>query len=626
MKVLYFLCLSLLMASFARTQEKPPEIANDFISISAGDTVTVNVMENDWGMEGHTISIYNVYHGAGGSATAVDSSVTYTSYFNYGGTDTVRYILIDEDNLMLSEAGKLVIEVNNKGRANLDVNNINAFIQSFGFQFCEIGADGYIPSFEVPKGSKRQSIFVFGLWLGALDDNNGLHLAAERYRSSGMDYWNGPVSETYLNQQIIDYNRVWDFTPDDIEYHRQNWWQSGYEPSNEIATWPAYGDEALGQAEYLAPFNDRNDDGEYLWENGDYPAIRGDQGAFFIYNDDFGDHTESDGEKLKVEVQGQAYAFDCPNDSVFNNTIFMHYDIISRSALDYHDFYVSPFADFDLGYAWDDYLGCDTSLNAFYVYNGDDYDQDDTVISYVPVYGYRETPPAQAIVFLNHPMNSFMGFYNYSGPTGDPYGAEEMFNTMKGLWKDGSPITVGGNGVGGEITTKYLYPGTPSDPDGWSEYTNGNDPDDRRGVSSAGPFDLASGDTISLDLAFVFARDYTGSNVGSVDLVKERIEQLRWYFDNDSTPCGKAWTGNNKIYKEDHNLVVYPNPASNWIIVETDGNTKEYNLSDISGRMIESGIFELTENKLNVARLKKGIYFLSVKGSGRIESCKLIIK
>ena len=67
---------------------------------------------------------------------------------------------------------------------------------------------------------------------------------------------------------------------------------------------------AVGQAVLLAPFNDRNGDGVYDPGHGDYPAIRGDRGIFFLCNDDFGPHTESQGERIGAEVHGQAYAYD----------------------------------------------------------------------------------------------------------------------------------------------------------------------------------------------------------------------------------------------------------------------------------------------------------------------------
>lgn len=618
-----------LLAFMLHAQEKAPEVGDDYASMIAGDTITINVMENDWGMEGHTISILNAQQGAGGTVTVVDSCLTYASHYSFGGTDSVRYVLYDENNGLFSLPGFLVIEVSNEGRADLDLNNVNAFVQSFGMQFCNMNGGAYIPRYEVPKGNRTNTIFVYNLWLGGLDANDELHLAAERYRSNGCDFWHGPVSEAYSNQQLIDYNKVWSFTREEIEYHRQHWWEPDYEPIENIASWPAHGNPETGQAARLAAFNDRSQDGEYNWDDGDYPVIRGDEGVFWLCNDDFDEHGESGGAKLKVEVHGQAYAFDCMEDSAFHNTLFLHFDIISRAGLDYHNFLVSNYLDFDLGYAWDDYVGCDTMLNAIFGYNGDDYDEDDTVNAYLPSYGYRDKPPAQALVYLNAPLHSFMGFSNYGGISGDPYGAEEIFNTMQGLWKDGTPITVGGNGTGGDVVTRYLYPGNPSTPGDWTELEAGNAPNDRRAVSSAGPFNLAAGDTLHIDMALVFARDYAGDNLSSVDLVKERIQHIQWHYDNDSTPCGKAWTSVKPGPVEERHLFLYPNPANDYlrVVLDTDETQRlNYRIRDLSGRLVETNSLDQNGSAISTAKLAKGVYILEISGGSDLYKEKFIKK
>ncbi len=627
MKKLTSIISVLLLACILQAQEKPPIIWDDHASIMAGDTIMINVLANDWGMEGHTIQIMSCNPGGGGMVFKIDSSLRYQSYYWFGGVDSVRYMLVDLDNGLFSDPGYLVVAVENEGRSMLDVNNIEAFVQSFGFQFCEI-SDQYVPQFEVPAGSMRNTIFVFDLWLGGLDASGDLHLAAERYRNLGNDYWNGPVSGTYHNQQLIDYNKVWAFDREAIDNHNQHWWEAGYEPAEEIATWPAHGDPSLGQAVLLAPFNDRNGDGVYDPDQGDYPAIRGDRGIFFLCNDDFGPHTESQGERIGAEVHGQAYAYDCPDDSAFFNTIFLHYDILNRSSTNYHDFYLGMYIDLDIGYAWDDYLGCDTLLDAFYGYNGDPYDQNDFT-GFMPSYGYGDYPPAQGVAFLNHPMHSFIAYSNFGGVSGDPTGAEEMFNSLQGLWKDGTPITVGGNGTGGSETTRYLFPGDPSDPDDWNELSSGNNPNDRRAIAGAGPFDLPAGDTLQLDLALVFARDYQGDHLSSVDLLKERIQTIRWYFENDSTPCGKAWTEVEKRRKLTGNWYIYPNPASDQIRVKTDVPNVDrlnYRISDLTGKTVAADVMDAEQKTISTSRLSKGLYILEITGGGDVIKEKFIKK
>jgi hypothetical protein len=226
-------------------------------------------------------------------------------------------------------------------------------------------------------------------------------------------------------------------------------------------------------------------------------------------------------------------------------------------------------------------------------------------------------------------MHSFIAYSNFGGVNGDPSGAEEMFNSLQGLWKDGTPITIGGNGTGGSETTRYLFPGDPSDPDDWNELSSGNNPNDRRAIAGAGPFDLSAGDTLQLDLALVFARDYQGDHLSSVNLLKERIETVRWYFDNDSTPCGKAWSSAEKRQGLTENWYIYPNPATDHIQVKTgkpDMDRLSYRISDLTGKTVAADEMDNEQKTINTSRLSKGVYILEITGGGDVIKEKFIKK
>lgn len=607
-----------------QAQEKPPVIGDDYASLMAGDTVVVNVMLNDWCMEGHNMAIMNVLQGQGGSAVKIDSAIRYSSYFYYSGIDTVRYRLVDEDNELFSEEGYFVITVDNHGRDAIDVNNIDATFNSFGYQFCTL--PGNFPEFNVPKGSGRKSIFSYSLWLGGLDAGQQLHVAGERYRTMGEDYFPGPVSGTYLNAQYIDWNRVSKISREEVEYHRAHWWETGYEPIGSIANWPAHGNVALGQAENLAPFHDWDNDGVYDPLQGDYPFMRGDQALWNVYNDDLDAHGETGGERIGAEVQMLAYAFDCPDDSLFNNTLFIRYTIINRSATAYHDFIITSFTDVDLGDPWDDYVGCDTLLNCYFVYNGDNNDESDFIFGHT--LGYGISPPAQGIVFLNHPISSFIATNNFNNFTSDPSTPAGYYNIMNGLWRGGEPITYGGVGFGGDIPVKFQFPGNPQNPAEWSEVSAGNNPDDRRGICSAGPFGFLPGDTLKLDLAFVFARDYQGGHLSSVALLKERIASLKWYYDNDSIPCGKTWSSSPEHPLVKKQLSIFPNPCRDYLQIEVGdklNNKLSYRITDLSGKLISSDGFEKRES-INTSGLSKGVYLIEITGGGDVIKDKFIKK
>lgn len=610
MKKVGFISILILLFTSSFSQEKPPEIADDNANIIAGDTITINVLQNDWGMEGHSLQVFFVGNPEGGEVSFTDSTITYSSYYYFEGHDQVRYNIKDMDNGLVSENGYLYLEVSNEGKSNIDVNNIDAKLNSYGYQFTDY--PDFEKGFEVPKGSGRITIFAFTLWMGGLNENEQLHIAGERYRQGGADYFVGPVGNDYENQQIIDWNKVWKLSNDELEYHRNNWWKPGYQPIESILSWPAHGDIQQGQSPKLAPFFDNDEDGIYDPYSGDVPVVRGDQSALMIYNDDIYPHEETKGNKIGAEIHATAFAYECPQDSIFNNSIFFHYDIINKSDTFYHDFYLSSYIDFDLGGPWDDFVGCDTMLNSFFAYNGDDFDDDSFL--YGEIYGYYDHPPAQGVTFLNQELSSFIGFINPGGALSDPYYTDEYYNILRGRWKDSTTLTYGGNGYGGLIPTKYLYPGNPTNELEWSEISSGNSPADRRGLGTIGPYNFSPGDTIHVDMAFVFARDYEGDHLSSVSLLKERIAQLQWYYDNDSTPCGTTWSGNEGYNAQNQHIKIYPNPVSDHLIVhipELDfvSSFKIYNLV---GSVVQNGVIDKQEVRINVKHLRRGYYIIKI--------------
>ena len=48
-----------------------------------------------------------------------------------------------------------------------------------------------VARYEIPKGSGKHSFFAGAFWIGGLDQNDELHLAATRFAANGFDYWPG---------------------------------------------------------------------------------------------------------------------------------------------------------------------------------------------------------------------------------------------------------------------------------------------------------------------------------------------------------------------------------------------------------------------------------------------------
>jgi hypothetical protein len=72
----------------------------------------------------------------------------------------------------------------------LEFNNVKALIHSGGNLWQIAGQN--LSQYEVPKGSGIMALFTSALWLGGIDINGQLKIAAVRYRE-GQDYWTGPL-------------------------------------------------------------------------------------------------------------------------------------------------------------------------------------------------------------------------------------------------------------------------------------------------------------------------------------------------------------------------------------------------------------------------------------------------
>ena len=275
---------------------------------------------------------------------------------------------------------------------------------------------------------------------------------------------------------------------------------------------------------------------------------------YCIYNDNFDVHTETGGEALGVEIHCMLYGFNAPDDEKLHNTLFMRNWIYNRSSNNYNDMYAGYWTDFDIGFSRDDYVGCDVERNYYYGYNGVNVDGDGEP------YAYGENPPAQMVMILGGPtadnnqrlgMSKFLYHDNNTSDNGDPSKAEEYYNLMRGIWKNGDRMHYGGNGVPGssgvtDLPCDYMFP-HDSDPDNigtggitpdfngyWSEETcndgTPNNPYDRRGLASSGPFSLESGSVQIIDRAYV---TYWPSNGFDRDEMDTWADYIRNYFINN---------------------------------------------------------------------------------------------
>ena len=657
--------LMLLTFTQAIGQNHPPVAVNDTVYGFLGYPVYVNLLKNDYDPDGDSIFVY--YGQSLGKIN--DSTWEYHVMPDlYYSPQTSVYLIKDEHD-SIAKAVFVFIPKSPPRYDSLDINNINALISPFGNHFWD---DKPWPlnsaCFEVPKGSGKTAVFNQTLWIGGRDNIDTLHFAGERYRQgpsnssvgSGQDYFPGPISSVFDSSYQRKWNRVWKLKKSDILYHKDNWDTPGYTPIDAIGNWPAHGNVSLGQLANIAPFYDYDADGNYNPLAGDYPLIRGDETVFFVFNDSAQVHTETQGLKVGVEIHGMAYAYDSPEDSVLNNTIFFHYDIINRSPADYHNVYLGLNTDFDLGFAGDDYIGSDVKNGSIYVYNGKSTDGSGQS------WAYGDHPPVMSMKIIGGPFldpdnldnpaggcdysinglnfgngivdderYGLQGFVYPTNSTGhydsDPQYAYQYYNFLRGVWQDGTRMIFGGKGhasaggVGPEC--KYMFPGGSDTicnwgtggiiPHGgynqngyyWTDKTAGNVPEDRRGIASVGPFNMATGQSIPLDYCFNYSRDYTGNQQSSLELMQNTLSGLNPVYDSlIMLPVAISGIEEQGQLKQ---IRIYPNPARGIInVISSENRTSAFQVYDLDGRMQFRGILKPGKNQVNISSLKPGVYLL----------------
>ncbi len=538
----------------------------------------------------------------------------------------------------------------------LNINNARVRVNAGGDMWWDLpGGSG--AKYYIPANGSATSLYAGSLWIAGMDVNNQLKCAAIRFRQEGNDFWTGPLTvdgtASIDAATCMEYDKMYNITRAEVDDFLQNCDDNGipvagYEIPANIMNWPAHGDPSRGMSYYLAPFYDRDNDGTYDPTQGDYPyyditnelchtqtptmeeiyagtvygsilsdqVIKGDQTIWWVFNDKGNSHTETGGDAIGMEIRAQAFAF-ATNDEI-NNMTFYSYEIINRSTYTLTNTYFSPWTDVDLGYAKDDYVGCDVSRGLGYGYNGAAIDGSGQTEA------YGANPPAVGVDFFQGPyldpdgidnpkydslgnqlcdesingvnfgngivdderygMRRFVYHDNTSSSiNGDPKTAPEYYLLLRGIWKNGAKMQYGGTAVPGAAGTvgpacDFMFPydsdpcnwGTGGQTPGggfnqngfyWSEETGNNGQpnpvNDRRFMQSAGPFTLRSGAVNYITFGVPWARATTGKPWSSVELLRKVDDKCQSMFDN----CFKVLDGPTApdltIRELDKKLIIY---------------------------------------------------------------------
>lgn len=662
----FYLILAMLSCQVAFSQNQAPVAVNDTFYLVFNDSISkvaVQFMNNDSDPNGNTLTFDTLFYNGTNNVTILKnapipnlSRVNFKGAINFAGLDSARYVIKDNGTPVMYDTATIYFFVLQKESETLDLNNIKSIISRnvlFNDEFNSISG------FEVPKGSGRNTMFAANLWVTG-KYNDTVYANAETFgyfTTNNVPTLNlsGPISTDYSSFDFhLKWDRVWKVNFSDLQFHVANWQNTGYQPPQVLLDWPAHGDTANGQAFYLAPFVDVNNDGIYNPFDGDYPKIKGQQAVFFIRNDSRILRTQH---PMHSEIHGMAYAYDCPSDSALNHTVFLDVTVYNRSNRDYDSTYIGFFTDFDLGNSNDDRMACDVDRSTFYVYNGDAIDEDN-----FGALGYGANIPYQGVTILKGAKqdddgidNAFgiapyetingTGFgdgitdnehwgmehflpFDFSGTSfnGFPISDQDYHHYLSGKWRDSTVFVYGGNGHisgGGTIPTKYLF---PNNSDTYLYGTGGvtvptwsgsfNFGSDVRGAGSTGPFTLQANDKMEVTVAYVFGRDYTTpGNFAGLPVMQERVDSIRSYFAaNFQSVCGGVLTSLDEKMKETSTFLVYPNPFNNQFTVEyeTENPSARLVIYNLMGVKVAEQIIASSKTMVDVNGVSNGIYFVVI--------------
>lgn len=473
----------------------------------------------------------------------------------------------------------------------LDINNVRARLMTGGDMWWNQGTGN--AAYEIPKGTKKNSLFAGSVWVGGFTADKQLKVCAQTYRSQGNDYWPGPLyanpTGAYTTDKATcsDWDRFWKVDRATINKFRQLVRTGGNTQTAEfdvIWQWPAQGNGVGGNMnansykratgtsglplsmedrEYAPFVNNPNDPGNntliYEPERGDFPGdptigdLLGDQYIWWVFNDRGNTKGQTKTESIGMEVQTGAFAF--ASKDFMNDATFYNYHLINHGTSDLDSTFMATWTDADLGYGFDDYIGCDTVRGLGILYNGDGFDGAGEANSYgsnIPMVGvdFFRGPhkyiqiSADSVQDSVLKMTAFTYFNNGSDARiGDPTKGLEFYNYMTGTSRNGSNFNrdyvapgVPTNALGAGQDTRFVFTGEPDGTPGgdqWSECVCQNPAYDRRFIHSAGPFVLEPGAINDITIGAVWVSDVGGCPNTSFKKIRLADDQAQALFDNN---------------------------------------------------------------------------------------------
>ncbi len=396
---------------------------------------------------------------------------------------------------------------------------------------------------EWPAGSGKNLVFCEGLIIGGLLDGEP-HISGSTYRhglQAGSILPNGTSDDPNATR-----NRIYRAHRYDAAWLNQLPVNEKARILTDLRDWPV---------QQGAPWIDANGNGGYdpdpdAWARGelsDTPLLPGDDVFWFVSNDmDQRRSAELYG-TIPMGLEFQTMVWASSGHPLLENVVFREHTIIHKGPSRVNELRIGAWEDADLGDAFDDLCGVDTTLGLTFAYNGYGHDW---LYPVPPVTGilWLQTPvvpePGSTARFgqgirpdyANIPLSAYVHYINGDQVYQDPYlgssvGAWQMMNYLTGYLHDGNPMIDPLT----NLETRFTLAGDPVLGTGWVDGV-ASPPGDRRQLSGCGPFTLAPGDTQKVVFARLVASD--GNNLLGVRALKNTARQLRDMYRH--LPMGSA--------------------------------------------------------------------------------------
>lgn len=509
---------------------------------------------------------------------------------------------------------------------DLDINNVRAKMLTAGDMFFNPTSQN--AAYEFPKNSGKNSMYAAGLWVAGKDATSGLlKVAAQTYRQEGTDFWAGPLTANSIIDTVTSqkWDRFWKVNKTDIDLFLTITQHTGPNTPLSILEWPAKGNPftvdangtSLPITQNMAPFMDANNDGNYNALEGDYPAIKGDQAIWWVFNDQK-THYATGGNPLNIEVKMMAFA--CSTNDALNNTTFYDYEIKNFSTSGLDSVRIGFWNDVDLGFGFDDFAGFDSSRRMAIAYNGDSLDDGTN--------GYGLNLTQTGIIILKTPndngitkvpLGSFMTYDNSFTSYGNPEIPEDYRRYLNASWLNGQHLTNGCNVTPPQLIN-YIFTDQPNLIGGFSERQCGSTPSDRRSIISTQDFSFAVGaPAVKYEVAIV--NTPPGSSNVDFSVLKTMADLVIAH--PDGCYAMPANVSNLSLFND---INVYPNPTSTTISIDwKNGGVKEISWLNMLGKTIETKLISNEkQTSFDVKKLNDGIYFIQVKTATEIATKRFV--